>query len=180
MPQSFVSFHHHLIFSTRNRLPLISSEVQPRLFAYIGGILRAEGCVLDAAGGMPDHVHLLVSLDKQLSLSEALRMIKASSSRWVHETFPAALSGFAWQVGYGAAGRGGSGTARQHGSFPGVCTPGYWRSPLRGYPRSWIRRYFLARLSVARLPGGPSPLVLGEGGGGLLRSPWVPQSRHSA
>ena len=92
MPQSFVSLHHHLIFSTKNRLPLISSEVQPRLFAYIGGILRGEGCVLDAAGGMPDHVHLLVSLDK----------------------------------------------------FPGVCTPGYWRSPRRGYPRSRIRRYSLS------------------------------------
>jgi hypothetical protein len=31
MPQSFVSLHHHLFFSTKNRLPLISSEVQPRL-----------------------------------------------------------------------------------------------------------------------------------------------------
>jgi REP element-mobilizing transposase RayT len=102
MPQSFVSLHHHLIFSTKNRLPLISPEVQPRLFEYIGGILRAEGCVLDAAGGVTDHVHLLVSLDKQLSISEALRIIKASSSRWVHETYPAALSGFAWQAGYGA------------------------------------------------------------------------------
>ena len=102
MPRSFVSLHYHLIFSTKNRLPLITPEIQPRLFEYIGGILRAEGCVLDVAGGVADHVHLLVSLDKQLSISEALRIIKASSSRWVHETFPAALSGFAWQVGYGA------------------------------------------------------------------------------
>ena len=50
---------------------------------------------------MPDHVHLLVSLDKQVSMSEALRIVKTNSSRWVHETFPD-LSGFAWQVGYGA------------------------------------------------------------------------------
>jgi REP element-mobilizing transposase RayT len=102
MPQSFVSLHYHLIFSTKNRLPLIAPEVQPRLFQYIGGILRAEGCVLQAAGGVADHVHLLVSLDKQLSISEALRIIKASSSRWVHECAPTALSGFAWQAGYGA------------------------------------------------------------------------------
>jgi REP element-mobilizing transposase RayT len=102
MPQSFVSLHHHLVFSTKNRVPLISAEVQPRLFDYIGGILRAERSVLVAAGGMPDHVHLLVSLDKQLSISEALRIIKASSSRWVHDTLPDALSGFAWQAGYGA------------------------------------------------------------------------------
>jgi REP element-mobilizing transposase RayT len=102
MPQSFVSLHHHLIFSTKNRVPLLAAEVQPRLFEYIGGILRAEGCVLEAAGAMPDHVHLLVSLDKQRSISEALRIIKAGSSRWVHEAFPDSLSGFAWQVGYGA------------------------------------------------------------------------------
>jgi REP element-mobilizing transposase RayT len=102
MPQSFASLHHHLIFSTKNRAPLISAEVQPRLFEYIGGILRAEGSVLEAAGGMADHVHLLVSINKQMSISEVLRIIKASSSRWVHETFPDTLSGFAWQAGYGA------------------------------------------------------------------------------
>jgi REP element-mobilizing transposase RayT len=102
MPQSFVSLHHHLVFSTKDRAPLLSAEVQSRLFDYIGGILRAERSALVAAGGMPDHVHLLVSLDKQLSISEALRIIKAGSSRWVHDTFPDSLSGFAWQAGYGA------------------------------------------------------------------------------
>jgi len=102
MPQSFVCLHHHLIFSTGNRVPLISAEVQPRLFEYIGGILRAESSVLEAAGDMADHVHLLVSLDERLSISEALRVIKAGSSRWIHETFPDSLSGFAWQAGYGA------------------------------------------------------------------------------
>ncbi len=102
MPQSFASLHHHLIFSTRNRLPIISAEVQPRLFAYIGGILRSEGCALEAAGGVADHVHLLVSISRQRSISEALRIIKASSSRWVHDTFPDTLADFAWQTGYAA------------------------------------------------------------------------------
>jgi REP element-mobilizing transposase RayT len=101
MPQSFACLHHHLIFSTKNRAPLIAAEVQPRLFEYIGGILRAEGCALAAAGGMPDHVHLLTSLDRKISIADTMRIVKANSSRWVHETFPA-LSGFSWQVGYGA------------------------------------------------------------------------------
>jgi REP element-mobilizing transposase RayT len=101
MPQSFACLYHHLIFSTKARSPLITEGVQPRLFDYIGGILRAEGCSLIAAGGMPDHVHLLVSLGKQVSMSEALRIVKTNSSRWVHDTFPS-LAGFAWQVGYGA------------------------------------------------------------------------------
>ena len=101
MPQSFACLHHHLIFATKNRAPLITEGIQPRLFDYIGGILRAQGCAMGAAGGMPDHVHLLVSLDKQVSIAQTLRIVKANSSRWVHETFPG-LSGFAWHVGYGA------------------------------------------------------------------------------
>jgi REP element-mobilizing transposase RayT len=101
MPQSFASLHCHLIFSTKHRAPSISAELQPRLFAYCGGTLRDAGTALVAAGGMPDHVHLLVSLGREVSLAEALRLVKANSSRWVHETFPE-LSGFAWQNGYGA------------------------------------------------------------------------------
>ena len=101
MPQSFSCCYYHLIFSTKGRAPLILKEIQSRLFDYIGGILRSKGCALIAAGGMPDHVHLLVSLDRKTSVSEAMRLVKTNSSRWLHETFPV-LSGFAWQVGYGA------------------------------------------------------------------------------
>ncbi|MGA8351555.1 MAG: transposase [Isosphaeraceae bacterium] len=88
MPQPFACLHHHLIFATKNRAPLITEDIQPRLFDYIGGILRAQGCALGAAGGMPDHMHLLVSLDKLVSIAQTMRIVKANSSRWVHETFP--------------------------------------------------------------------------------------------
>jgi REP element-mobilizing transposase RayT len=101
MPQSFACLHHHLVFSTKNRAPLITPEIQLRLFDYIGGILRSEHCALVAAGGMPDHVHLLVSLCRQISIADTLLIVKSSSSRWVHETFPP-FSGFTWQAGYGA------------------------------------------------------------------------------
>ena len=101
MPQSFTCLHYHLIFSTKNRAPCITPDLQPRLFQYIGGIVRAEaGCLLDA-GGMPDHVHLLCRIDKQMSVSEALRLIKGNSSKWVHDTFPDRRT-FGWQAGYGA------------------------------------------------------------------------------
>jgi putative transposase len=101
MPQSFASLHYHLIFSTKHRAPLLRDEVAERLYPYIGGILRAEQGALVAAGGMPDHVHLLVSLGRESSLSDALRQIKGSSSRWIHDTFPD-RRGFAWQSGYAA------------------------------------------------------------------------------
>src|SRR5437870_9311963 len=62
---------------------------------------RAEKSALLAAGGMPDHVHLLVSLSRELSIAETLRLVKANSSKWIHETFPDRQQ-FAWQAGYGA------------------------------------------------------------------------------
>jgi REP element-mobilizing transposase RayT len=101
MPQSFACLHHHLIFSTRLREPTLDLNLLPGLFQYIGGILRGEGCALVAAGGMRDHVHLLASLSREISVAEVLRRIKSHSSKWIHETQPE-RRGFAWQAGYGA------------------------------------------------------------------------------
>ena len=71
MPQSFTCLHYHLIFSTKNREPNILPEIQSRLYEYIGGICRAaDGCLL-AAGGMPDHIHLLARISKEMSISQA-------------------------------------------------------------------------------------------------------------
>ena len=96
MPQSFVSLHVHVVFSTKNRVALIDDDLQPRLFEYIGGILRGCDSALIAAGGMPDHVHLLCSLGKQSSMADIVRTIKTNSLKWIHETFDDRRD-FAWQ-----------------------------------------------------------------------------------
>jgi putative transposase len=101
MPQSFACLHYHLIFSTKGRSPLMVGELPARLYEYVGGILRNENGALVAAGGMLDHVHLLVSLSREASMSDTLRQIKGGSSKWIHESFPD-LGGFAWQAGYAA------------------------------------------------------------------------------
>jgi REP-associated tyrosine transposase len=101
MPQSLASLHVHVIFSTKSREPLITPDLAPRLYEYAAGIARAAGCRLILAGGMPDHVHLLVSLGRETSVAEFARVVKANSSRWIHGTVPG-LSGFAWQSGYAA------------------------------------------------------------------------------
>jgi len=103
MPQSFVCLHAHLIFSTKNREPLIPVETAPRLFEYIGGICRADGNALVAAGGTSDHVHLLVSFAKRACAADLVRNIKSNSSGCIHDQF-LQLRGFAWQAGYGAFG----------------------------------------------------------------------------
>jgi REP element-mobilizing transposase RayT len=101
MPQSFGALYFHLIFSTKNRLPLISPDIQPRLYEYIGGILSHRKCALRAAGGIADHIHLLVSLNRDNCISDTLRDIKSLSSAWIHDTFPRSHD-FAWQAGYAA------------------------------------------------------------------------------
>jgi putative transposase len=101
MPQSFASLHCHLIYSTKNRVPLITGDIQPRLYGYWGGICQEQGNRLIAAGGTANHVHLLVSLSRDASVAEVVRDLKANSSKWIHETFPASRD-FAWQTGYAA------------------------------------------------------------------------------
>jgi REP-associated tyrosine transposase len=101
MPQSYTCLHYHLVFSTKNRPPTIAPDIRPRLWEYMGGLVRGLKGIPIQIGGTADHVHLLVTLRQDLALSDFLRELKAGSSRWVHDTFPAAAD-FAWQAGYGA------------------------------------------------------------------------------
>ena len=91
----------HFIFSTHQREPLINSEVQSDLHAYLGGIIREIGGVALCVNGMADHVHLLVRMPATHSVADVARLIKTNSSRWVHQRWPQ-LKNFAWQAGYGA------------------------------------------------------------------------------
>ncbi len=100
MPSSFAALYAHIVFSTHLREPWITEAWARRLYAYLGGLCRERGCVLLKAGGMPDHVHLLVSLRRDTKPSDFMRDLKAGSSKWVHDTF-ADQRGFSWQDGYG-------------------------------------------------------------------------------
>lgn len=91
----------HLIFSTKQRQPVIRREIKPDLCAYLGGIVREMRGVALIVNGTADHVHLLVRVPAACSAAELARVIKANSSRWVHERWPE-HRGFAWQTGYGA------------------------------------------------------------------------------
>ena len=101
MPQSYCDLLYHMVWSTKHRENLIAPEHQSRLFAYIGGIAKNNKCVLLAAGGMPDHIHLLLGAHQTMCAADIARLIKTNSSKWVHESIPE-LSAFAWQDGYGA------------------------------------------------------------------------------
>ena len=103
MAHSFVKILVHVVFSTHNREPSIDTEFSDRLHQYLGGIIRALGGHAFAINGMPDHVHVLMTLPADKSIADVMRTVKANSSRWVSETIPRA-SGFSWQTGYSAFG----------------------------------------------------------------------------
>ena len=77
----------------------MTNEIKPELFAYLGGLVKESKGKPVIINGMSDHVHLLVSLPPNISMSDALRFIKANSSKWVSQKFG---KPFEWQKGYGA------------------------------------------------------------------------------
>ena len=90
----------HCVFSTKERRKLISPDVQPRLWAYMGGVARKRKIKALGVGGTDDHVHLLLSLPSSLPIAKGMREIKSESSRWMREECGMAV--FEWQEGYGA------------------------------------------------------------------------------
>jgi REP element-mobilizing transposase RayT len=101
MAQTLASLLIHIIFSTKNREQLITPEIEPELFAYIGGILKNHESRLLDAGGTADHVHLLVSQSKNIALSSLMKDVKKDSSSWI-KTKDRRYRDFHWQDGYGA------------------------------------------------------------------------------
>jgi putative transposase len=99
MSSTHVSLHYHLVFSTKNREAWFAPSIRPRLHEYLGGVIRAEGGVPHAIGGVGDHVHVLAGLKATHCLADVMQRLKSVSSRWVHEELR--LAGFAWQEGYG-------------------------------------------------------------------------------
>jgi putative transposase len=101
MSGTYTKLLYHLVFSTKNRTPMISERVRDDLYSYIGGIIRGEGGDLLGIGGMPDHVHLLTKFKPTKSVSEMLNRIKAKSSKWFNEQ-KRGVRKFGWQDGYAA------------------------------------------------------------------------------
>jgi putative transposase len=91
----------HFVYSTKNRIPTISNDINGRLCAYIGGIIKELGGILIEINTMPEHIHFYVYIPKTISVSKFMEIVKANSSKWVHDTFPEKKD-FGWQDGYGA------------------------------------------------------------------------------
>lgn len=100
MPQSVVKIIVHMVWSTKGRMRIIDADIEPRLFAYIKGIIEGNGGRMIIAGGDADHIHVLVSIGK-IGVSQLIGDIKRDTSSWIKKQDPR-YRGFYWQRGYGA------------------------------------------------------------------------------
>jgi putative transposase len=108
MPQSLASILVHLIYSTKNREPLITPEIEPELFAYQSKVLQEMKSPAILINGTEDHIHALFRLGRTVALCDVVEEVKKSSSRWI-KTKGRAFADFQWQAGYGAFSLGESG-----------------------------------------------------------------------
>ena len=101
MAQSLAKIFVHLVFSTKYRSPLIKPDIDNELYSYIGGIITGLGGIPIIINGVEDHIHILTTLPKTITLSKYLEEIKCSSSKWI-KTKGINYKDFSWQRGYGA------------------------------------------------------------------------------
>ena len=98
---SHVSLLYHIVFRTKSSKRTIFEAHESELYAYIWGILKNKKCHLFRIGGMPEHIHMLVSIPANQSLSSLMNVLKAESSKWMKASglFPAFEQ---WGNGYAA------------------------------------------------------------------------------
>lgn len=98
---TFTQILYQIVFSTKDRKPVLAKENRTKLFRYIFGILKNKNCHLYRLNGVEDHVHILTSIPPSTSLAELVKDIKLGSSAYIkrNNLFPAFTN---WQDGYGA------------------------------------------------------------------------------
>ena len=99
MANTYSQCFYHFVFSTKERAKLIVPGIEERVWEYMGGILRNHGMSGVQIGGIDDHIHALTLAKPANAPSQIAQLIKAETSKWVHDEFPG-MERFAWQDGY--------------------------------------------------------------------------------
>ena len=101
MPQSLAQIYLHIVFSTKDRRPLLQdSSLRDEMHNYLGGVCNNLGCPVLRVGGVADHVHLLCRFGRTITIADLIMELKCESSKWAKTKSPS-LQDFHWQKGYG-------------------------------------------------------------------------------
>ena len=101
MANTYTQIYIHVVFAVEGRQSLIQPEHNAELQKYIAGILSGQNQKLIAINNLPDHLHLLIGLRPDSSLSDLVRDVKAGSSKFINEK-RWVMGRFSWQEGFGA------------------------------------------------------------------------------
>lgn len=96
---SYAQIYFHIVFGTKDHLPLIAYAWEDEMYRYLGGIIAGQKCVPIEINGMPDHVHILLRASPVVALSDLVRDVKANSSKWARRSKDPK---FGWQRRFGA------------------------------------------------------------------------------
>ena len=141
MSQSLANLLVHIIFSTKDRLPLIRQKIEDQLHSYIAGIFKEYSSPAIIIGGTDNHIHILCSLSKKISLSKVIENVKKSSSKWIKTVDPEYRK-FYWQNGSGAFSIGASGK---------IATIKYIRNQKKHHRNKSFQEEFLKFLNKYRI-----------------------------
>jgi REP element-mobilizing transposase RayT len=101
MPQSLSRILIHIVFSVKQRAPLLEEAIRRELYAYLAGVLKQLESPALKIGGTADHVHILCLLSRSRTVAKIVEEFKTGSSKWL-KTKRAQFQTFHWQNGYGA------------------------------------------------------------------------------
>ncbi len=97
----FWRLYYHVVWSTKNRAPMITPEIEQPLYDYLIGKADSHGLIVHAIGGMPDHIHVVLSIPPKHSISDMVGQLKGSSSFHINHNMPGYELEFDWQRGFG-------------------------------------------------------------------------------
>lgn len=101
MANTYTQIHIHFVFAVKFRDGIIQSKWKEDLYKYMSGIIQNNNHKLLAINGMPDHIHILIGLRPAQSISDLMKEVKQSSSKWINQN-KLSNGHFEWQEGYGA------------------------------------------------------------------------------
>lgn len=100
MANTYSQINIHCVFAVKGRENIITRNFRDELHRYMSGILKNDDVFPLAVGGWKDHVHVFFELKPDLKISDLMRMLKATSSKWINDN-RLVLGKFQWQEGYG-------------------------------------------------------------------------------
>lgn len=89
----------HIVWATKNRFPFLTDEIRQSVFEHIRHNAKMKGIFIDSINGYKDHVHCLLSLSNDQSISKVVQLIKGESSFWINKQQLCAMD-FQWQEEY--------------------------------------------------------------------------------